>query len=155
MAGYFIAYHIQGYILASNISPDQASNPLYKQVITQTGGWLDNYQLHKYWITAPVVGCVGALAALIFLSFRQYKTAWISSSLSIAGVIATVGASMFPFIMPSSTNPNMSLLVWDASSSQLTLLIMLVATVIFMPIILAYTSWIYYVLRGKSNEQIY
>lgn len=155
LAGYFIAYYIQGYVLTSAVSLDGPSNPLYKQVILQTGAWMENYKLHPAWIAAPLAGLLGALLTFFFLTFRAYKTAWLSSSMCIAGVIATVGASMFPFIMPSSTHPAMSLMLWDSSSSQLTLLIMLVATLIFMPIIIAYTSWIYYVLRGKVTERIY
>ena len=53
--------------------------------------------------------------------------------------------------MPSSTDPGSSLTVWDASSSHLTLGIMLVVVVIFLPIILIYTAWVYRVLRGKVN----
>ena len=60
---------------------------------------------------------------------------------------------MFPFILPSSTNPDHSLLVWDSSSSQLTLMIMLVCTIIFLPIVLTYTAWVYRVLSGKINEK--
>ncbi len=67
--------------------------------------------------------------------------------------MATVGVSMFPFILPSSTDPDSSLTVWDASSSQLTLFIMLIATLIFLPLILAYTRWVYYVLRGKVTVE--
>jgi cytochrome bd ubiquinol oxidase subunit II len=51
--------------------------------------------------------------------------------------------------MPSSTVPNASLTIWDASSSAKTLLIMLVAVLVFLPIILAYTTWVYSVLRGQ------
>jgi cytochrome bd ubiquinol oxidase subunit II len=51
--------------------------------------------------------------------------------------------------MPSSTMPNHGLTVWDASSSTKTLGIMLVAVVIFLPIVLAYTTWVYRVLRGR------
>jgi cytochrome d ubiquinol oxidase subunit II len=54
--------------------------------------------------------------------------------------------------MPSSTHPGQSLTVWDASSSKMTLGIMLAATAFFLPIVLAYTSWVYYVLRGPVTE---
>ena len=77
----------------------------------------------------------------------------ITSGLSIAGIILTVGASMFPMILPSSVDPRFSLTVWDSSSSHLTLFIMLVCTVVFLPIILAYTTWVYRVLWGKVDEK--
>ncbi len=75
------------------------------------------------------------------------------SKLSIFGIISTVGVSMFPFILPSSADPRSSLTVWDASSSHQTLFIMLVATIIFLPMIVAYTSWVYKVLWGKVDEK--
>jgi cytochrome d ubiquinol oxidase subunit II len=56
---------------------------------------------------------------------------------------------MFPFILPSSTDPRSSLTAWDATSSEHTLLLMLVAAIIFTPIVLTYTSWVYKIMRGK------
>ena len=66
-----------------------------------------------------------------------------------AGVILTGGFGLFPFLMPSSTDPRSSLTVWDASASRLTLFIMLIAVLVFMPAVLAYTAWVFRVLRGK------
>jgi cytochrome d ubiquinol oxidase subunit II len=74
------------------------------------------------------------------------------SKLGILGTISSVGLTMFPFILPSSLNPDASLTVWDASSSHQTLFVMLVSTVIFLPMILAYTAWVYKVLWGKVTE---
>jgi len=79
-------------------------------------------------------------------------SAFVASSLAVVGVIGTAGASMFPFIMPSSSVPNASLTVWDSVSSHLTLGIMFWATLIFMPLIVSYTSWAYRVMRGKVTE---
>lgn len=152
IAGYWVS-HIQGYLLTSTMSHDGPSNPLYKQVITQTGAWLNNYQLYPKTLAAPAIGFLGAFLAIIFAVMRCYKSAWLTSALSIAGIISTVGVSMFPFILPSSSNPNMSLMVWDTSSSQLTLSIMFIATLIFMPLIILYTSWVYRVLRGKVTDE--
>ncbi len=72
--------------------------------------------------------------------------------MTILGVISSVGLTMFPFILPSSSDPRSSLSVWNASSSHLTLFVMLVVTVIFLPLILAYTAWVYKVLWGKVTE---
>jgi cytochrome d ubiquinol oxidase subunit II len=55
---------------------------------------------------------------------------------------------MFPFLMPSSIAPAASLTVWDASSSRLTLFVMLLATLVFLPIVLIYTSIVFRALRG-------
>jgi cytochrome d ubiquinol oxidase subunit II len=62
------------------------------------------------------------------------------------------GADDVPPILPSSLDPKSSLTVWDSSSSHQTLFVMLVATVIFMPLVLVYTAWVYKVLWGKVTE---
>lgn len=152
IGGFWIS-QLKGYVITSPVSADGPSNPLHKVVTLQAGAWLDNYKHYTWMIAAPLAGIIGALLAILFASKRLFKCAWVMSALSITGIIATCGVSMFPFILPSSTQPNMSLLVWDASSSQLTLFIMLIATGIFLPIIVGYTSWIYYVLRGKVTDQ--
>jgi len=160
LAGLWIAKGIDGYVLTSSIVHDGPSNPLHKEVTTQVGAWLNNYSLHPWMMIAPVLGIAGSLLAMALAG--SAGLAFICSGLSVFGVVATVGLSMFPFILPSSTNPGSSIIVWDSSSSQLTLFIMLIATVIFMPIILAYTAWVYRVLRGKvtvdtikENSQAY
>lgn len=142
------ALHINGYI-AEHIDPFGFSNPLNKAVTIQSGAWFRNYALYPWAMLAPVIGFLGAFLVLITASWWNGRLAFLFSAMSIIGVIATVGVSMFPFLLPSSSHPESSLLVWDASSSQLTLLLMLVATLIFLPIILVYTSWVYNALRGK------
>lgn len=91
------------------------------------------------------------MIAAIALAARRPLAALLAGGTGIAGIITSVGVSMFPFILPSSIDPSVSLTVWDSSSSHLTLFIMLVSTVIFMPLILAYTSWVFSVLRGKVD----
>ncbi|TGS35733.1 cytochrome d ubiquinol oxidase subunit II, partial [Mesorhizobium sp. M8A.F.Ca.ET.182.01.1.1] len=93
------------------------------------------------------------LVALLLLTLRREVMALLASSLAIFGIISTVGLTMFPFILPSSVDPKSSLTVWDASSSHMTLFIMLVVALIFIPIIVAYTSWVYRVLWGKVDEK--
>jgi cytochrome d ubiquinol oxidase subunit II len=60
---------------------------------------------------------------------------------------------MFPFLMPSNIAPNVSLTVWDASSSQRTLFVMLISTLIFLPIVLAYTAFVFRTLRGTITAE--
>lgn len=148
--GLWLCKGIKGYLLTSDLSHNAPSNPLYKTVVHTTGAWLLNYIKAPLLLIAPITGCIAPLMA--FLSSPYTRLAFIFSSLSIIGIIATVGLSMFPFILPSSTHPGHSLTVWDSSSSALTLFIMLLATVIFLPIILAYTTWVYRVLRGKVTS---
>ena len=149
--GIWLYMKIDGYTLNSLLAHDGPSNPLHKSVIRQVPAWFANYRALPLTIVVPLVGILAPLLAIVLA--KQAKTAFVLSAISLAGIIGTVGVSMFPFILPSSTNPAQSLLVWDSSSSQLTLLIMLVATIIFLPIVLAYTAWVYRVLRGKVTEK--
>jgi cytochrome d ubiquinol oxidase subunit II len=147
-AGLWVS-HLEGYTVLGQIAHDGPSNPLHKEVTRVAGSWLHNYELYAWTKTAPVLGFLGAIIAIGFAKRGEGKLAFIGSAISILGIVSTVGLSMFPFILPSSSYPGNSLLVWDASSSQLTLKIMLIATGIFLPIILIYTTWVFRVLRGK------
>ena len=102
---------------------------------------------------APALVYAGTALAIACLRLQRPGLAFVWTGLAVAGVIATAGLSAFPFLLPSSLDPNVSLTVFDASSSRLTLLIMLVATLIFLPIILAYTAWVYRVLRGRVTAE--
>ena len=151
-AGFWVM-HLDSYVLIKSLGTAAPSNPLNKVVEIAAGAWLTNYALYPLALTAPLLGFTGALLAPVFASIANSKISLVMSSLSIFGIISTVGVSMFPFLLPSSSNPNMSLLVWDASSSHFTLGLMLGATAIFLPIIVAYTSWVYRVMRGKVTVQ--
>ena len=144
---------VEGYRITSAIDPQMQANPLAKVVERAPGAWMENYSLYPWMIIAPVLGFAGALGALIGLNTRFEALTFISSKLSVFGIIATVGASMFPFILPSSLQPQAGLTVWDSSSSHATLFNMLVATIIFLPLILMYTAYVYRVLWGKVSEQ--
>ena len=104
-------------------------------------------------LAAPLLAYGGALA-VIMLSGRSARIiAFLGSSVTVFGVVSTAGLSLYPFLLPSSTNPDSSLVIWDSSSSQRTLFIMLVAAAIFMPIVIGYTSWVYRVLRGPVTAE--
>ncbi|UWU32732.1 cytochrome d ubiquinol oxidase subunit II (plasmid) [Rhizobium sp. WSM1274] len=153
LGGLFLWIGVGGYRITSDISPIGPSNPLLKTVALEKGAWLTNYATHAWMIVAPVLGFVGAALAFTALRARREIMTLLFSKLAIFGIISTVGLSMFPFILPSSLDPRSSLTVWDASSSHMTLFIMLVVTVIFLPIIFAYTAWVYKVLWGKVDEK--
>lgn len=148
LGGVAIYYVLSGYAVTSAQNAIGPSNPLGKTVTLVARGWMTNYDRIPYMVVAPAAGLAGSLIALIALQFRWRLLGLLGSSLAIAGIIATAGLSLFPFLMPSSIDPASSLTVWDASSSQLTLFIMLCVTVLFLPIILIYTSWVYRVMRG-------
>jgi len=140
---------LDGYVLQSFAGVDAPSNPLGKHVVHQTGALMANYAAMPITVLAPTIGVVGALLTALLVSLRRLRVlAFVTSGLAIAGVIATAGVSLFPFMLPSSIDATSSLTVWDASSSMTTLLVMTVATAILLPIVLAYTAWVYRVLRG-------
>jgi len=153
LGGLWIWAGIDGFRITSVIVTDGPSNPLAKTVELGSGIWFENYGRHPWMMIAPILGFAGALGMLVFSATRREVLTLLMSALSIIGIISTVGLSMFPFILPSSLDARSSLTVWDASSSHLTLFIMLVSTAIFLPIIVAYTSWVYRVLWGKVDEE--
>jgi cytochrome d ubiquinol oxidase subunit II len=148
LAGLWVAWGIDGYLITSRIAADGPSNPLLKTVTRQPGQWFANYRAHSWTVAAPVIGFLGPTCALLLSFARKPGLAFIASALGIFGVIATAGVSMFPFLMPSNIAPAASLTVWDASSSRLTLFVMLLATLVFLPIVLIYTSIAFRALRG-------
>ena len=149
IAGVLVATVIGGYQIVDAAPFDTVANPLLKSVVGAPGLWLTNYSTYPWTVAAPLIGVVGGVLALLFAKSRFEKSVFICTGLMIVGVILTAGFSMFPFIMPSSLDGRSSLTVWDSTSSQMTLQIMLIAVIIFLPIILIYTSWVYRVMRGK------
>ncbi|HQE41369.1 MAG TPA: cytochrome d ubiquinol oxidase subunit II [Zoogloea sp.] len=148
-AGGWLWMAIPGYVIQSAVDTAALPNPLAKTVIREAGAWFANYRLYPATLALPALGFVGVIAAQVLARSGRTMAAFWASALAIVGVIGTAGASLFPFIMPSSLDPNSSLTVWDSVSSHLTLTIMLVATLIFMPLIVLYTSWAYRVMGGK------
>ena len=151
VGGLFVAYGGMGYRILGAVDPAGFSNPLRTVVMPASGAWLDNYGRYPWMIAAPVLGFLGTALALICLWRRSEPFAFVGSALAVAGIISTVGLSMFPFILPSSISPTSSLTVWNASSTQTTLFIMLGCTVVFLPLILIYTAWVYRVLWGRTS----
>ena len=153
LAGLWIAAGIDGFRIVDMPEANAMPNILGKEVVVAAGAWFDNYSAYPWQILAPVLGFVGALAALLLSHKDKPGSAFIASSIMLSGIILTAGFAMFPFIMPSSSNPVSSLTVWDATSSHLTLQLMFWAVLIFLPIVLAYTAWVYRVMRGNVTEQ--
>lgn len=152
LAGLWLAIGLDGYALTRPNVTDGPSNPLFSEVL-RDGSWLAAYAQRPWIVIAPVLGFAGS--ALTFAGLRAGReiSTLLVSKAAILGMISSVGLTMFPFILPSTLDPRSSLTVWDASSSHLTLFVMLVATAIFMPLILAYTAWVYKVLWGKVDEE--
>jgi cytochrome d ubiquinol oxidase subunit II len=140
---------MSGLVLDSGLDLGAAINPLVKSVQAGNPGWMDNYRLYPYTAAAPLLGVLGAFTALLAATLSRGGLSFLGTALAIVGTLCTAGFALFPFVMPSSLDPASSLTVWDAVSSRTTLSIMTVAAGIFVPIILAYTSWCYWKLWGK------
>lgn len=153
LAGVWVKFGIDGYVVTSTLDHYAASNPLGKTVVREAGAWMVNFRQHPVLWLFPLLGVV--LPLLTVLCSRMHKSAWafVFSSLTLACVIMTAGIAMFPFIMPSSTVPGTSLTMWDATSSLLTLKTMTFAAMIFVPIILLYTSWCYWKMFGRITKE--
>lgn len=151
LAGLWMAFGIEGYRIVGDYLTDGPSNPLHFEV-EKTASWLVAYSDRPWIMIAPMLGIGGGLLTFLGLRAGREVSTLLCSKLAILGVISSVGLTMFPFILPSSIDPRSSLTVWNSSSSHLTLFVMLVVTAIFLPIILAYTAWVYKVLWGKVTE---
>ena len=153
LAGVWVMYGIDGYVVKSTMDHYAASNPLNKEVVREAGAWLVNFNNTPILWAIPALGVV--LPLLTILTARMDKAAWafVFSSLTLACIILTAGIAMFPFVMPSSTMMNASLTMWDATSSQLTLNVMTWVAVVLVPIILLYTAWCYWKMFGRITKE--
>lgn len=156
LAGLWVSIGIHGYQVTSMPAYDALPNPLAKTVAHDGSvSWLTNYGRYPFMMLAPITAFAGALLTIFTSQSGRAGIAFITSALTMAGVILTAGFSMFPFIMPSSTQLSSSLTVWDATSSDFTLTVMFWAAAIFVPIVLAYTVWTYSKMWGRVTvEQI-
>jgi cytochrome d ubiquinol oxidase subunit II len=151
-AGVWLAFAGMGYKVTSLIDSNAINSAVTKTVEVSSGAWFSNYEAYPLLWVFPLLGVAAFLLSAFCSKLAKGWQAFVASSLAITGVIMTCGVSMFPFIMPSSSMPNHSLTMWDATSSELTLKIMFVVACIFVPIILGYTAWCYWKMWGRLNR---
>ncbi|MEI7142104.1 cytochrome d ubiquinol oxidase subunit II [Pectobacterium brasiliense] len=153
LAGFWVLTGIDGYVITSTLDKAAPSNPLNKEVVQQAGAWLTNFTAHPTLWAIPALGVVLPWFTCLFSRVDRCGWGFLTSSLTIVCVILTAGITLFPFVMPSSFDPNVSLTIWDATSSQLTLQVMTILACIFVPTILLYTSWCYYKMFGRIDAR--
>ena len=151
LGGVLVATGKIGFRIEGIVDSTGPSNPHYSATVAAGGAWLDNYGKHPWMVAAPALGLLGPIIAWFGIRQCSHVINFAGSSLATIGIIATVGLSMFPFILPSSIDPGSSLTVWNASSSHVTLWIMLLVTIIFLPIVLGYTAWAFRVMFGRIS----
>jgi cytochrome d ubiquinol oxidase subunit II len=149
-AGLILVFGVGSYAIAGAADVAGPSNPLRKNVLTG-GSWLLNGPLMPWHTVAAAIAIIGALAAPWLTTRRRHASAFVASAIAIAGTIISAGFALFPFLLPSNLDPRSSLTVWDASSSRTTLGLMLFVTAAMLPIVVAYTAWVYRVLRGRVS----
>nr|MCU0604640.1 cytochrome d ubiquinol oxidase subunit II [Desulfobacterales bacterium] len=93
----------------------------------------------------------------VFLAQKAFFKAWFASALTIVGATFYGVIGLFPNMFPSSLNPAWNLTAHNASSTQLTLTIMLVVVIIFVPIVLAYQAWAYNLFKNRltADDLVY
>lgn len=148
LAGAWLALGVTGFKIDSVVDPDAPSNPLLKQA-SMAGSWLTNGPLGRWACIAAAIAIASALLTPLLARRRAHWQAFITSGMTLAATIVSAALALFPFLMPSELDPNSSLTIWDASSSHATLLVMLVVTVLLLPVVILYTSWVYRVMRGR------
>ena len=145
---------IEGYTLVQPFDTNGVANPLAKEVLTNSNhGWMNNYSTYPITMLAPVAGILGGIIVVLAAGKNKAGLSFLGSSLAVIGSILTAGFALFPFLMPSSLNPAISLTMWDAVSSKNTLTVMTVAAGIFVPLILIYTTWCYYKMWGVITNK--
>ena len=108
-----------------------------------------NYFGHPALFIIPLLAVAALLGTRFFMGSQSWWKSWFASGLTIVGATMFGVIGLYPNIFPSSLNPAWSLTVFNASSSTLTLKIMLVVAVIMVPVIGIYQSWAYYLFRDK------
>lgn len=150
IAGLWVAFGLKGYQLMYAASIHQ---PLTNVVQLVTGAWMNNYHVFPWLVIMPAVGFIGAFIAFATAKSEKMVKTFIGSSLATIGAVLTFGGSLFPFLLPSSTNPAHSLTIMNATSSLKTLHFMFVAGVILVPIMLAFNIYIYIRMTHRVTLQ--
>jgi cytochrome d ubiquinol oxidase subunit II len=149
LAGAWVALGLDGYRITATPPLDSAFMPTAKTVERGVGAWLDNYGRWPLTLAFPILGLGGAALAILCCARRHSLLAFLASGLSVACIILTAGAAMFPFVLPSSLDPNSGLTAWDAVASHKSLAVMFWVVAIMLPIVSSYTGWVYGIMRGK------
>ncbi len=149
LGGVWVWAGIDGYVATAGLDPAGPANPLAKTVELRAAAWFSNFGACPVLWVVPLLGVLGTLGGAAMIKSGRAGLAFACSSAALLGIILTPLVAMFPFVMPSSTMLGASLTLWDCTSSMLTLAIMLGVTLVFLPIVLAYTGWAYKVMSGR------
>jgi cytochrome bd ubiquinol oxidase subunit II len=112
----------------------------------------DNYLANPILFGIPAVAVVALLATRVFMALAAWWKAWIASALTIVGTVLFGVVGLYPNLIPSSLDPKFSMSVTNSSSSPLTLKIMLVVALTFVPMVIAYQVWVHFLFKDKLDD---
>jgi cytochrome d ubiquinol oxidase subunit II len=101
----------------------------------------------------PIVGGLALLSVIWFIRNKHDGWAFLMTGLTIVTTVITIFLTLFPRVMISSLKPEWSLTIYNASSTPYTLTVMTIVAVIFVPIVLAYQGWTYYVFGKRVSKK--
>ncbi len=151
LIGIWIAWGVNGFQIETIGNLQDNLIPVHKQVAVMPKAWLKHYHEFPLLWSLPILAVICALGAAISSAKEWCGCAVFLSSLTIILALLTANVAMYPFILPSSVNPDHSLTLWDSVSSHRSLQYMFWVAVFFLPIITFYTSWVYKVISGKME----
>ena len=127
-------------------------------VIFLVVSWFDtslylNYLKNPTLFLVIFIAVAALLGIKIFTVKKYYFKAWFSSALAILACTFFGIIGIYPNMFPSRMDPASSLTAFNASSSPLTLKIMLTVVIIFIPIVIGYQAWAYNLFKGKITEE--
>ena len=153
IAALWLIYGFDRPELTSIAGKGAPSNPMNKVVLAKGPGWLAHFLETPWMLAAPIVAVLGFVMAWILGRGRGDASAFVASSLGIIGALLTVGFGLFPFLLISTVDSRSSLTLWDATSSHMVLNIAFWITIVFLPIVLLYTQWVYRKLWGTVSPE--
>ncbi len=102
--------------------------------------------------TLPMITIGAFVAVIVFMQINRFGWAFAATGTTIIFGTTVVFQGMFPVVMPSTISTDFHLTVYNASSSDLTLTIMSFVAILFLPIILSYQGWSYWVFRERVTR---
>jgi len=113
----------------------------------------DNFFAKPAFFLDILLTVMALFASIFFIKRKNLFRAWFSSSIIIAGSVFFGIIGLYPDMLPSNISAEFSITAHNASSSPLTLKIMLIVVIIFIPAVIAYQAWAYNLFKGKVTEK--
>ncbi len=121
--------------------------------VIDTPARFDNYLQQPIAWVVPLLAILFLAATRVSLGRGETGRAFLFSTLTITGLVGILGVANFPYLLPARNAVEYGLTIYNASSSQNTLTAMLIITLIGMPLVIAYTAYIYYIFRGPVQVE--